>query len=103
MRQFDVVANPDRFAMEAIPYLVILQHDHVRPAPSILVASIAKAVVLPRIEKLTFEVTIHDEPCLVLAYDIAAFPEQRLAGTVANLAAHRDQFIAAIDLLFIGF
>ncbi|MBL8908871.1 MAG: CcdB family protein [Rhizobiales bacterium] len=103
MRQFDVVSNPHRAATDTIPYLVVLQHDHVQPAPSVIVASVVKYGFLPRIGKLTFEVRIGGEIYLVLAYDMAAIAPQRLSSPVANLEAHRDQFIAAIDLLFTGF
>jgi len=103
VRQFDVVPNPDRAAVELIPYLVVLQHDHVQPAPSVIVASVALAGLLPKISKLTFEVMIEGEIHLVLAYDMAAFPPQRLSMPIANLETYRDHFIAAIDLLFTGF
>lgn len=103
MRQFDVVRNPERIAATTIPYLVVLQHDHVQPAPSVIVVSVAKGGLLPRISKLTFEVPIAGEVHLVLAYDMASIAHRRLGSPIDNLEAHRDQFIAAIDLLFTGF
>lgn len=101
MRQYDVFAI--RTGSTNRPYLMVLQHDAISDTETIVVAPCVAEMRGPIVKRTIPKVMIGGEPYRVLVQEISAISRRSLTGAaVANLAAHRDEFTAAIDLLFTG-
>lgn len=101
MRQFDVIPLPT--PKSGAEYLVILQHDAIDQRGTVVVAPCIPASMGPRNRRLTPEVDVGGKRYVVTVGELTSIERRRLSGrAVANLAAHRDAFISAIDLVFTG-
>jgi toxin CcdB len=105
MAQFTLHRNRNRRTAQRIPYLLDVQSD--------LLADLATRVVVPvfrrsdtlrnSVSRLTPEITIDGEPCLLMTAQISGIAVGELGPAVGNLAAHRDEIIGAVDFLVTGF
>lgn len=101
--QFDVFPNPVAAARSTVPYLVVLQSDVVTSSVSQVVAPLARTGAGERTASpLTPSISIDGEELRLLTHKLAAVPRRALRGAVANVAAHRDRIVAALDVLFVG-
>jgi hypothetical protein len=101
MKQFDVLPYSEGSA-EA-PYLVVLQHDAIDDRDTTIVAPCIEARIGPRHRRLSPEVEIRGRNYVVVTSELSAMRRSSLRSQpIANLAAHRNAFTRAIDLLFTG-
>jgi toxin CcdB len=102
MARFDV----HQFASKAAPLVLDVQADILDDLASRVVVPLvplsqAASEVLPRLKPVLM---INDQACVMMTTDIAALPVSKLGKTVTNIEAeHRDDIIAALDFLFLGF
>jgi toxin CcdB len=101
-RQFDVYRNPIVADRGFAPYLVNLQSDLFSDRTSVVVAPLVDVSVLQPTPRLNPVFVIEDRKVMLSIVDLAAAPKRVFKKTIANLEDRRDDFIAAIDLLFTG-
>jgi toxin CcdB len=103
MKQFDVFRNPDSHSARQRPYLVILQSDVLRGVATAVVAPLALSSRFPPISRLTPTVTIAGKEYVILISDLASIPRKVLKRSIGTTATKRDEILAALDLVFVGF
>jgi toxin CcdB len=105
MSQFDVFRNPDPGSRERIPFVIVLQSDLLGAIENHVVAPLRRkqdSAIVP-VLRLNPVVLIEANEYLVRVQDLATVPSRMLREHVANLSSHRDEILAALDLLFTGF
>lgn len=80
----------------------MLQDDLFNDGPVIVVGPLFDARLLKPTPRLNPVFEIDGKVVVLSLLEIASTPRAGLRSHVTNLDAHRDQFVAAIDLLFIG-
>jgi len=104
MQQFDAFANPDAQLRQRFPFIVCLQAQALADHTTQVVAPLIRRSVLPdaagRIAPL---VAIDEEQYIALVPRLTSVPTRMLKARVANLARHRNELLAAVDLVFYGF
>lgn len=100
--QFNVHRNVGRGAAVA-PFLIDLQHDAVSRLRLRIVAPLLRAGTVDRIQVLMPEVTVGETDYVISIPELFAIEQRRLGPVEANLAAHRDAVVRALDLVFTGF
>jgi toxin CcdB len=103
VRQFDVVANPDRDDAGHRPYLIVLQSDLVSNLRSTVVAPLIARNQMLDARQLNPVVGVDGQEYWVAIYELFAIERRLLGKTVMSAAEQRDENIAAIDFLFRGF
>lgn len=102
MAQFDYFANPNPRSREWAPYIVDLQHDMLSSlgtrimAPLVVVTHSGE----PTMQRLNPVVRIADQEYFLSTAELASVPLKELPPCRGNLSAHRDDLLAAVDLLF---
>lgn len=101
MAQFDVFRHRKD---TRYPYLLDLQADLLRDLATHVVAPLTPVRRRGRtpIGRLNPTVAIDGEEHVIQFQELAAFPTSELGAPVANLRDRRDEWIAALDLLFTG-
>lgn len=103
MAQFDVHRNPDRASRGEYPFVVRLQSE--------LLADRTSQVIAPLVPQSAFGaganrlaplVRIDDAEYVVMVTSLETLPASLLTRRIANLSAHRDALLGALDLLFYG-
>lgn len=104
MAQFTVYRN-SADSSEQVPFLLDVQND--------LLAELRTRVVIPlqrqgspplrSISRLTPEVTVQGERCLLMTPQMAGVSVAMLGNRVGSLVEQRAEILAAIDLLVVGF
>lgn len=104
MPQFAVYKNKNPKSKGAFPYLVDIQADLLSNLQTRVVAPLTKLTALRKkpIKDLTPIVQIDGSQYLVLIPQLAGIPLSELGQPVANLSAHREVFVEAIDFLITG-
>ncbi|MGY6588652.1 MAG: CcdB family protein [Wenzhouxiangella sp.] len=102
MAQFDLYRNPNPESRQWAPYIVDLQHDLLGALNTRVMAPlvIAEPNGAAAIQRLNPKVSIDGKDHILSTAELASVPISALAEPVDNLAAHRDAFLAAVDLLF---
>ncbi|MEI8095062.1 MAG: CcdB family protein [Spirochaetales bacterium] len=102
--QFDICTNLNPNTRGLYPYLLILQHDVVAALATRVVAPLTRATctVLP-IGRLHPTVALAGDTYLVVMHELASVPMTVLGPVQASLKSRRDEMVAALDLLFVGF
>lgn len=103
MRQFDIFRNPDAASARRRPYVVVLQSDLLSGVGTVVVAPLALPERTNAVSRLTPIVDVAGSRHVMLIHDLAAIERRVLKRTVGTAAAMRDEILAAIDLVFIGF
>lgn len=101
MKQFDIYRNPDTQSARRTPYLVVLQSDFLSVVESVVVAPLVPLNRRKPIARLTPVIAVSGVDHVLSVHEMASVsraPLKRLAGTAA-----RDEIIAALDLVFLGF
>lgn len=101
-RQHDLCRNPDRTSRSRVPYLIVLQSDLLDPLATVVVAPVVPERPSASIGKLNPAVTLDGKRYRVLMQEMAGVPRSRLGDVVASMSGQRDEFTAAVDLLFTG-
>lgn len=104
MAQFAVYKNINPATSAAVPLLLNVQSD--------LLAELGTRVVVPLyvastmqgkiLKTLTPQFDIEGELYVMMTLQMAGIANKQLGAKVANLAARRDEIIAALDLLITG-
>lgn len=103
MAQFDLYTNPNRETGGAVPYLLDLQSDLLDPLATRVVAPLfwqesagpPARTLMPRFE-------IDGRTVVMSTPELAGVSRGQLGSRVGSLADHRDEIIAALDMLFTG-
>ena len=103
MRQFDIYRNPDPAFARRRPFLVVLQSDFLSDVESVVVAPLAPASRTRPITRLTPGTEVGGSGYFLLVHEMGAVPRTALKRAVGTMAVKRDEILAAIDLVFIGF
>ncbi len=104
MRQFDVVRNANPATRAAYPYLLILQSDLLGDLSSRVVAPLLPISTLARASVLNPILSLPEGDCVLIVQQMAALPLASLKEPVlVNLAAYRNEILAAVDRVFVGF
>lgn len=104
MAQFGVHRNPNPQTRALMPFLLDVQSD--------LLADLGTRVVVPLcpasamkgklVRTLMPVFLIDSKSCAMLTPQLAGIEKKKIGPKVADLAAHRNEIIAALDLLFTG-
>lgn len=103
MSQFDVHRTRGEAAALA-PYLVILQTDFAADLDTVVVAPLRPAAAIqPKLKRLHVAVDFQDGAYVVAPHEMASLPRTVLGAHAGSLARARQDLMAAIDFLFLGF
>lgn len=104
MAQFDVFRNPNKESAGAVPFLLEVQSDYLSGFSSRVVVPLALSEQI-RITALRLhpQFQIEGAAVFMMTERLAAVPKQILGAQVTSLAQHRDEIVAAMDFLIIGF
>jgi toxin CcdB len=104
MAQFSVYRNPNPDSRDTAPYLVDIQHD--------LLSNLGTRVVIPLftaerlaakpLRTLTPVFEIEGRRCVLMTPQLAGIPKSELGPQVGHLEEHRQEIVAALDLLVTG-
>ena len=105
MVQFDVHKNPNPASKRRIPYLLDVQTDLLGSLATRVVVPLAKPEVLGGMaaRRLNPVFEVDGAPVVMLTPELAGVSSRVLGTRVANLADHRAEIIAALDLVFTGY
>jgi toxin CcdB len=104
MPQFDAFAYPVPALRRAYPLAVNLRSDLFPGSDRIIIAPMVRRAQLPGVAgRLAPVVRIDADEYVVIIDRLVSMPARAVPQRMANLAAHRESLIAAIDLLFSGF
>lgn len=102
MAQFDVYRNPDPESREWAPHIVDLQHDMLSALGTRIMAPllVAKPNAEPVMQHLNPVVTFEGVTYFLSTSEMAAVPVNALSEAIGSISSHRDELMAAVDLLF---
>jgi toxin CcdB len=101
--RFDVCKNPDRRTAQAIPYVVVVQHDLFDDLATRLVIPLGRRKTVRKpLSGLNLEFEVLGERVVLLTTELAGVPRAALGPVVSSLAAHRAAILGAIDFLISG-
>jgi toxin CcdB len=103
MRQFDVCRNSDAVSAEYAPYALVLQSDLFSHLQTGVVSPLLKKGEIQPSGKLNPIVEVDDEEFILSTAELVSVPHRMIGHVIGNFAARRDEVIAALDLLFLGF
>ncbi len=104
MAQFDVYRNRDPGSRAEYPLLVDLQADLLSDLATRVVAPLTTAGAgKPKLlGTLTPELTVEGKRYAVLIPQLAGIATKELGARIGSLSTHRDELVAALDLLITG-
>jgi toxin CcdB len=102
VKQFDVCANPDAATRSEIPFIVVLQSDHVLGLGSVVVAPVRRFGDQRAMSRLGVGFSMRDEEWVINIHELATITRSRLRSEAENLEVIRDRIIRALDFLFTG-
>lgn len=101
--QYDVVDNPVSSARTAFPFVAVLQSDLANTGSDRIVAPLVPAVRLAgAVGRLMPIVKVDGVDHALIVPRLTGVPAAELRAVKASLSAHRNEIIAALDLLFLG-
>ncbi|MDQ2639723.1 MAG: CcdB family protein [Pseudomonadota bacterium] len=104
MLQFDAFPYPVPALRRSFPFAINLRSDVVPGDDRLVIAPLAPRARMPGVAgRLAPVVRIEGEDHVVIIDRLVSIPTRAAQRPIANLAAHREALIGAIDLLFSGF
>jgi len=103
MKQFDIYRNPDTQSARRTPYLVVLQSDFLSVVESVVVAPLVPLARRKPVARLMPIIAVAGIDHVLLAHEMAAISRALLKRPAGTAAPARDEIIAALDLVFLGF
>ena len=101
--QYDVVDNPIPRARRAFPFVAILQSELANTGSDRIVAPLVPAAhIFGTVGRLMPIVKVLGVDHALIVPRLAAVPAAHLHAVKDSLATHRNEIIAALDLLFLG-
>ena len=103
MSQFDICRN-NSDSKRTFPYLLLVQSDLLEPMPTCLVVPMmaAESVSAP-IERLHLAFDVNGQSFVALFSELAGIHRSGIGMAVASADELRDDIIAAIDFMILGF
>ena len=103
MTQFDIFENPIARARRAYPFVVVLQSDLAETGRDRIVAPLVpRARLAGTAGRLTPHVRVSGADHVLLVPSMAAMRADDLKANRGQLAAYRNDIVAALDFLFLG-
>lgn len=104
MAQFSVHRNPNPATKTATPFLLDVQSDLIEDLGTRVVVPLCPASAMKGIliKTLTPVFKVDGKQHAMLTPQLAGISKKQMGTKVANLAGHRDEIIAALDLLITG-
>lgn len=104
MAQFDVYRNKNPGSRRSFPLLVDLQVELLSDLATRVVAPLTAVTPgkSPVLGQLTPELRVDGKRYVLLTPQLAGIASKDLGARVARLSAHRDEIVAALDLLITG-
>lgn len=104
MTQFRVYLNPNPASQAATPFLLNVQSDLLDDLGSRIVVPLCPVSALqgPIIKTLMPIFEIEGRPCAMLTPQLAGIAKRHMGAEAADLARHRTEIAAALDLLITG-
>lgn len=103
MTQFDVRRNPSPRSRATTPYVLVVQCDLLADLEPIAVVPLRRADALRlSVRRLNPRFTVEGIQVVMMPNAIVGVARRDLGEVVANLAEHRHDIIAAMDLLLTG-
>lgn len=102
VQQFDIVENVNVVSRSRYPFLVVLQHDRVSTAATVIVAPLTEAKPALASSQLHPLITVAGHRYSLMTEELAAVNRRSLGRVVGSAETQRFAIIAAIDLCFTG-
>jgi hypothetical protein len=102
VQQFDIVENTNPVTHSRYPFLVVLQHDRVSTAATVIVAPLTEATPALASSQLHPSITVRDRRYSLMTEELAAVNRRSLGQVVGSVESLRYAIVAAIDLCFTG-
>lgn len=104
MSQFSVYRNPNPETKTATPFLLDIQSDLIEDLGTCVVVPLclASAMKSTLIKTLTPVFKVEGKQYAMITPQLAGISKKKMGAKVANLASHRNEIIAALDLLITG-
>lgn len=104
MAQFDVYENRNPDSKQAIPYLLDVQADLLSHLATRVVVPLVSVAIMDRaINHLNPQFIIENTPVVMSTAEMAGVPVQVLGEKIFCLKDRRDELIASLDFLIMGF
>ena len=104
MAQFDVYTNPNPETKPAIPYLLDVQADLLTNLTTRVVIPLYSVSAMGKAAKhLNPQFTIKRTAVIMSTAELAGVTVNSLGDKICSLKEHRNEIIAALDFLIIGF
>ena len=104
MAQFDVYQNRNPDSNQAIPFLLDVQADLLSHLATRVVVPLVSAVIMDRaINYLNPQFVIANTPVVMSTAEMAGVSVHVLGEKIFSLNDRRDEIIAALDFLIMGF
>ena len=104
MAQFSVHRNPNPQTRALMPFLLDVQSDLLADLGTRVVAPLCPASAMKGklVKTLMPMFQVDGKSYAMIAPQLAGIEKKQMGPEVANLAQHRNEIIAALDLLFTG-
>jgi hypothetical protein len=102
VRQYDIVENTNPLTRSRYPFLVVLQHDRVATAATVIVAPLTAISSALAKSRLHPPIAVAGRLFLIVTEELAAAHRRSLGRVVASAESERYVIIAALDLCFTG-
>lgn len=105
MEQFDILSNKSKMSKKNVPYLINLQSDPMNILATRIVAPLRETLTCSDeiLTKIHIPISINNKEYTIFISELAAIPSSLLGDNIINANFLRQEFIAALDLLFTGF
>ena len=104
MAQFDVYENTNPGTRKTVPYLLDVQAELLRGLATHVVVPLVPVSIMGKAAKHLNPVFMIKKKSYVMSTaELAGVPVKILGDKVASLTDNRDEIIAALDFLFIGY
>ena len=104
MAQFDVYGNPNEETNAMTPYLLNVQADILdNLSTRVVVPLLSQTTMGKPIDRLNPRFTIEGDTVFMSTPELAGVPTDVLGKKIASLNERRDDIMAALDFLFLGF
>lgn len=104
MARFDVYANPNDATNATTPYLLDVQTEMLdNLSTRVVVPLLSQTTMGKPIDRLNPRFTIEGDTVFMSTPELAGVPTDVLGKKIASLNERRDDIMAALDFLFLGF
>jgi toxin CcdB len=102
VQQFDIVENANPATRSRYPFLIVLQHDRVSTAATVIVAPLTELTPALASSQLHPSITVRGRRYSLMTEELAAVNRRSLGHVIGSVESLRYAIDAAIDLCFTG-